>query len=43
MRFLQEFCGVEFETVREDFLQCLRAPDHHCDASVDACIARSAG
>jgi ubiquinone/menaquinone biosynthesis C-methylase UbiE len=43
LRSLQEFCGVEFESVATDFLRCLAASDHHCGASIRACIARYVG
>lgn len=39
MYLLQEFCGPEFELVRNDFLNCLKRDDHLCTASVRCCIA----
>lgn len=39
MRLLRDFCGAEFERVREDFLACLAHPDHRCTASVVCCLA----
>ncbi len=40
MKLLQEFCGSDFEGVREEFLDCLIRADHKSDASVRVCIAR---
>ncbi len=39
MTLLREFCGDDFEQVRDDFLRCLQRPDHKSQASVCCCIA----
>ena len=39
MQLLRDFCGTEFEHVRNDFLNCLNRDDHCCDAKVRCCIA----
>jgi trans-aconitate methyltransferase len=36
---LRDFCGSEFEHVREEFLDCLARDDHWSDAKVYSCIA----
>jgi SAM-dependent methyltransferase len=43
MKLLQEFCGAEFEPVREDFLGCLVRDDHRSQAQVYCCIASKGG
>jgi len=40
MKLLQEFCGSEFNRVRDEVLACLTRPDHFSTARVVACIAR---
>lgn len=40
MQILHQFCGVEFENVRDDFLNCLTREDHRSEAMVKCCIAR---
>lgn len=40
MHLLREFCGPEFEQVRDGFLDCLKRDDHVCHATVRCCIAR---
>ncbi len=39
MKLLRDFCGSDFEEVREEFLHCLMQPDHWTEAKVYACIA----
>lgn len=39
MKLLQEFCGAEFESVRDAFLDSLTRPEHRSDAKVHSCIA----
>ena len=39
MKGLQDFCGPEFEAVRDDFLDCLAREDHRSEARVVCCIA----
>lgn len=39
MHLLRDFCGAEFEGVRDDFLNCLDRNDHYCTATVQCCIA----
>lgn len=39
MKGLQDFCGGEFDTVREDFLGCLTRTNHVAAAKVVCCIA----
>lgn len=39
MRLLRDFCGPEFETLREDFLSCLTRADHRSRARVCFCLA----
>jgi SAM-dependent methyltransferase len=39
MALLRDFCGVEFEEVRDDFLRCLARSDHRSDARFVCCIA----
>lgn len=36
---LRDFCGPEFEYVREEFLACLARDDHWSDAKVYSCVA----
>ena len=43
MSLLRDFCGAEFESVRDDFLNCLNRDDHQCTAKVQCCIAKLAG
>lgn len=38
MKLLQDFCGGEYEAVREDFLNCLIRPDHLARARVVYCL-----
>lgn len=40
MTMLREFCGSEFDAVRDEFLGCLARPDHRSTAQVYTCIAR---
>ena len=42
MRLLCEFCGRNFEQVRDDFLGCLARADHRSTARVVCCIAAQA-
>ncbi|MDX1996635.1 MAG: class I SAM-dependent methyltransferase [Thermoanaerobaculia bacterium] len=39
MRLLRDFCGSDFEPVREEFLGCLLRADHRSLAKVHGCIA----
>jgi SAM-dependent methyltransferase len=39
MSSLRDFCGSEFERVREEFLACLARDDHCSNAKVYSCIA----
>lgn len=39
MALLRQFCGPEFEAVRDEFLMCLARPDHRSEAKVYCCIA----
>lgn len=39
MKLLRDFCGPEFEAVRDDFLGCLARPEHQSTAKVVCCIA----
>jgi hypothetical protein len=39
MHLLRNFCGTEFQEVRDDFLNCLNRDDHYCTATVQCCIA----
>lgn len=39
MGLLRDFCGIEFEKVRDEFLGCLLRIDHWSAAKVYACIA----
>jgi SAM-dependent methyltransferase len=39
MGVLRDFCGPEFEQVREEFLHCLTRADHWSDAKVYSCLA----
>lgn len=39
MKLLRDFCGMEFGSLREDFLSCLTRPDHYSLAKVYCCIA----
>jgi SAM-dependent methyltransferase len=43
MTLLHEFCGPEFQEVRDDFLNCLKRDDHYCSAAVQCCIANNNG
>ncbi len=38
MALLRDFCGQDFEGVRDDFLACLGREDHRCLAKVQCCI-----
>jgi SAM-dependent methyltransferase len=40
MTLLRDFCGREFDRVRESFLACLARADHRSRARVVCCIAR---
>lgn len=42
MHLLWSYCGSEFESVRDDFLNCLSRSDHVCSATVRCCIAEKA-
>jgi hypothetical protein len=39
MTLLRDFCGSEFEQVRDEFLDCLVGTDHRSDAKVYSCLA----
>ena len=39
MKLLRDFCGADFEQVREEFLDCLMRADHSSTATVYCCIA----
>jgi len=39
MTLLRDFCGPEYDRVRDDFLACLAHPDHRSVARVCCCIA----
>jgi SAM-dependent methyltransferase len=39
MKLLRDFCGPEFEALRDDFLGCLTRADHRSLARVICCIA----
>lgn len=39
MKLLRDFCGPEFEELRDDFLGCLTRGDHRSRAQVICCIA----
>ncbi len=39
MKVLREFCGTDFNLVREEFLECLTRADHRSIAKVFCCIA----
>lgn len=39
MTLLQDFCGPDFEKVREEFLSCLMSASHRSVAKVSCCIA----
>lgn len=41
MKLLQDFCGSEFEVVRDDFLSCLSRPDHLARARIVFCFGYS--
>ncbi|MBI5765365.1 MAG: class I SAM-dependent methyltransferase [Planctomycetes bacterium] len=38
MKLLHDFCGREYEGVRDDFLSCLGRPDHQARARVVFCL-----
>lgn len=40
MKLLQQFCGAEFETVRNEFLSSLVNPAHTSESHVYCCIAK---
>jgi SAM-dependent methyltransferase len=40
MPMLRDFCGGEFERVRDEFLACLARPDHRSRARVLFCLGR---
>jgi len=39
MYLLRDYCGPEFENVRDEFLNCLSLDDHECGATVRCVIA----
>ena len=39
MKPLKAFCGSEFESVREEFLDCLAQTDHWSRAKMHSCLA----
>lgn len=39
MKLFRDFCGSDFEAVREEFLGCLERADHRSLAKVHGCIA----
>jgi ubiquinone/menaquinone biosynthesis C-methylase UbiE len=39
MKLLRDFCGADFDHLREEFLSCLTRTDHHSLAKVHCCIA----
>ncbi|MEN9580531.1 MAG: hypothetical protein RJA70_3540, partial [Pseudomonadota bacterium] len=39
MKVLRDFCGADFERVRDDFLATLSVADHRSTATVHCCIA----
>ncbi len=39
MKPLQDFAGVGFERLREEFLQCMTRPEHRSTAKVYCCVA----
>lgn len=39
MKALQEYCGADFEQVRDEFMDCLSNGDHCSLATVRCCIA----
>jgi SAM-dependent methyltransferase len=39
MTLLRDFCGSEFESVRDEFLDCLVGAGHRSDAKVYSCLA----
>jgi SAM-dependent methyltransferase len=39
MKLLREFCGADFAHVRDEFLRCLKHPEHRSLAEVRCCIA----
>jgi len=39
MHLLRDFCGSQFEQVRNDFLNCLDREGHYCHPTVRCCIA----
>jgi ubiquinone/menaquinone biosynthesis C-methylase UbiE len=43
MKLLQDFCGPNFEQLREEFLGCLTHPGHHSTARVYCCMATDRG
>jgi hypothetical protein len=40
MKLLQQFCGLKFEEIRDEFLACLQHPEHRSNATVCVCIGR---
>lgn len=40
MRLLRDYCGTEFDDVRDDFLSCMSLDHHECRATVRCVIAR---
>ena len=43
MKLLRDFCGADFEPVRDEFLQCLARVDHRSRAKVHFCLATLPG
>lgn len=43
MTLLRDFCGPDFEEVREELLGCLARPDHRSTATIYCCIATRKG
>jgi hypothetical protein len=43
MKLLRDFCGAEFDEIRDDLLDCLARPEHRARARVVCVIARGPG
>jgi ubiquinone/menaquinone biosynthesis C-methylase UbiE len=43
MKLLRDFCGADFEQIREEFLGCLKRTDHRSTATVYCCLANKGG
>jgi hypothetical protein len=43
MTLLRDFCGSEFANLQEEFLSCVRRPNHRSTARVVSCIATKTG